>query len=432
MPRIPALVPLAPWERTAQLALFMLVMLAAWRGAWLQHAHDPYEFLRHGNDSLGYYQWLPATFIHFDWSRMFWCHQMENGNWISLFTLGVAVLQLPFFLVGHAAAFTFGYDLNGFSAPYGVAMMLGGACYTAAGCVVSFRLARRFSAGLPALIAAALLFVATNVYFYAVREPMMSHNYALFLIGLYAYCSLRVLDGPRGAHVLLLVLSGALIVLVRQLNVFSLLFPLLVAGSKDRVRLFFSNLLSKRASLISGLALGMLPWALQMIYWHWTTGEAITFTYGKKGEGFEWDKMVPGLVVLGVRNGWLVYTPLMIAVMTMLIRRAWQGIAPARTVLLLTCITWLLYSAWWSWHLGSGYGHRGFIDLYALLAVPLAWLIQAVMSRGLIWRMTAAITVIALVQLNMGLIERYDWFWSWEDWTWKRLFEQVSDVVIGK
>lgn len=118
--------------------------------------------------------------------------------------------------------------------------------------------------------------------------------------------------------------------------------------------------------------------------------------------------------------------------MTMLIRRAWQGIAPARTVLLLTCITWLLYSAWWSWHLGSGYGHRGFIDLYALLAVPLAWLIQAVMSRGLIWRMTAAITVIALVQLNMGLIERYDWFWSWEDWTWKRLFEQVSDVVIGK
>lgn len=431
MRRIPAHVPLAEWERALQWTLFLLVLLTSWHWAWAKHQHDPYEFLRRGHDSLGYYQWLPATFIEGDWSRMYWCHQMENGRWISLFTLGVAVLELPFFLLGHAAAAFLDYPRSGFTAPYAVSMMLGSATYTAAGCVLAFRLARRFSDSIAALLAAVVLFAATNLVFYSVHEPLMSHAYSFFLIGLYAWCSLRVLDGPRPAHVFLLVLSGLLLVLVRQLNVFSLLFPFLVAGSRDAARTFLLRLWAHRAALIAGLLLGVIPWVLQMVYWHWTTGESITFTYGKKGEGFEWDKMVPGLVLFGVRNGWLVYSPVMIGALVLLIVKAWKGIATARAVLLLTVITWILYSAWWSWHLGSGYGHRGFIDLYALLAIPLAWLMQAVLRRGFAVRLTAAIVLVALIKLNLGLAERFEWFWSWEEWSWQRLFEQVSAVVLG-
>lgn len=55
MLRIPANSPMAQWERTLQWALFLLILLINWHSAWLQHQHDPYEFLRHGTDSLGYY-----------------------------------------------------------------------------------------------------------------------------------------------------------------------------------------------------------------------------------------------------------------------------------------------------------------------------------------------------------------------------------------
>ncbi|MFN3876213.1 MAG: hypothetical protein ACK4L7_09920, partial [Flavobacteriales bacterium] len=309
--------------------------------------------------------------------------------------------------------------------------MLGAACYAAAGCVAAFRLARRFSHAVPALLAALLLYGATNLHYYSVHEPLMSHVHSFFLMGCFAYCGLRVLDGPRAVHVAALVASGALLALVRQLNAVALVFPVLVALGQGSVQRFFRAVASHRGALLAGLLIGLVPWALQMGYWHSVTGRLIANGYAMKGEHFEWDKMVPGLVLLGVRNGWLVYTPLMIPVMALLIKRAWQGVPPARAILLLVAITCLLYSAWWSWHLGSGFGHRGFVDLYALAAIPLAWLLAGVLRRGASWRLSAAVLLLAAIRLNLGLAERFEWFWSWGDWTWQRLFEQVSGVVVG-
>ena len=71
MRRITVNRPLAEWERTLQWGLFLVILLINWHSAWLEHRHDPYEFLRHGTDSLGYYQWLPCTIIEWDWTRMY-------------------------------------------------------------------------------------------------------------------------------------------------------------------------------------------------------------------------------------------------------------------------------------------------------------------------------------------------------------------------
>ncbi|MDX9749973.1 MAG: hypothetical protein RBT71_02710, partial [Flavobacteriales bacterium] len=301
--------------------------------------------------------------------------------------------------------------------------------YAGIGCVLAFKLARRFSGTMPALLAVVVLFAGTNLFRYLVYEPTMSHLFSFMLIGLYAWCGLRVLDGPRPVHVFVLVASGLLIVLIRQTNVFSLLFPLLAAGSREGVRLFFRNLLAHPRAWVAGLVLGLVPWVLQMIYWHAMTGDAITFTYGLKDERFEFDKMVPGLVLFSVRNGWLVYTPLMVAVLVMLGRRAWQGVRPARTILLLTMICLVLYSAWWCWWLGGSYGHRGFVDLYALLAIPLAWCMVWGQRRSVAGRTVFALAVLLLVHLNLELVQRYDWWWSGPDWHWRLFFEQIGEIA---
>jgi hypothetical protein len=424
--------PLLPWERTLQWWLFLLVMLCSLHGQWLAHGHDPYEFLRHGNDQLGYYQWLPATFIDHDHYHMYWAHPLLNGASLSMFTIGVALLELPFFLLGHWAAWSFGYAMDGFSAPYGVAIMIGCGIYAGIGCVLAFKLARRFSDTMPALLAVVVLFAGTNLFRYLVYEPTMSHLFSFMLIGLYAWCGLRVLDGPRPVHVFALVASGLLIVLIRQTNVFSLLFPLLAAGSREGVRLFFRNLCAHPRPLALAVVLGLVPWVLQMVYWHAITGSAITYTYGAKDERFEWDKMVPGLVLFSVRNGWLVYTPLMIVVLVMLVRRAWQGVRPARTILFHTVVCLVFYSAWWCWWLGSSYGHRGFVDLYALLVIPLAWCMAWVRRGSLVRRTVATVVLVVLVHLNLELVQRYDWWWSGLDWNWRLLFEQVGEIALLK
>lgn len=424
--------PLLPWERTLQWWAFLLVMLCSLHGQWLVHGHDPHEFLRHGSDPLGYYQWLPATFITHDHFHMPWTHGLENGHSLSLFTLGVAVLQLPFFLLGHWAAWSFGYPMDGFSAPYGVFIMLGCSIYAGLGGVVAFKLARRFSDTMSALLAVFVLLAATNLFRYMVYESTMSHLFSFLLIGTYAWCGLRVLDGPRPVHVFLLVFSALLIVLIRQTNVFVLLFPVLVAGSREGVVGFFRNLSAHPRALVLAVVLGLVPWVLQMVYWHAITGSAITYTYGAKDERFEWDKMVPGLVLFSVRNGWLVYTPLMIVVLVMLVRRAWQGVRPARTILFHTVVCLVFYSAWWCWWLGSSYGHRGFVDLYALLVIPLAWCMAWVRRGSLVRRTVATVVLVVLVHLNLELVQRYDWWWSGLDWNWRLLFEQVGEIALLK
>lgn len=416
--------------------LFLLVALASLHCAWAVNGFDPYEFLRRGSDQLGYYQWLPAFFVDQDLGKMYWCHQMENGKWISMFTFGVALLQLPFFFIAQLSAEVFGYDLNGFSPPYAVAQMVGVALYTGAGAVLSYRIARRFSTEESALLAVVALFAATNLFYYSVYAPTMSHSYSFFLVGLFCYSALRFLDGPdnpvRSVHVVLLVLSGSLLVFVRQLNIIVFIFPLLVVyRSAGGFPGFLRTLLAHRTALITTGVLVLVPWIVQCWYWYDVTGDPFTFTYGKKDEHFEFTKMVPGRVLLDVRNGWLIYTPLMIPVLVVLIKHAWRNTAGARAIGLVFLLSWLLYSAWWCWWLGTGYGYRGFVDLYALLVIPLAWVFRSVFSRPIPVRIFAALTMVALIYLNFGLMEKFTWEWSWENWTWQLYFGEVGRIFGG-
>lgn len=209
--------------------LFMLVAILSFRAAWIMAEGHTYDFFWQAWDGLGYYQWLPSAFItgKFDW--MFWCKKIADLKAISMYSLGVSVLELPFFLASQVLTWFFGYPNTGFSPPNAVFMMVSTATYAGAGAVLSFKLARRFSNTPAALLAVVSIYAGTNLFYYATREPLMSHVYSYFLIALFCWCSLRIIDGPRRVHVILFLFSGALLVLVRQLNVVVFVFPLWMA-----------------------------------------------------------------------------------------------------------------------------------------------------------------------------------------------------------
>src|SRR5690606_28071320 len=137
-----------------------------------------------------------------------------------------------------------------------------------------------------------------------------------------------------------------------------------------------------RMPFILGLVLGVIPWVLQSLYWHHITGHWYANGYSYKDEFFEWGKMVPGMVLFSPRNGWFVFSPLFLIVVGTLLVHAWRNTRPARPVLVLLLVTVLLYSAWWCWWLGGAFGYRGLVDLYGLLAVPLAWFFRSVLRRS--------------------------------------------------
>lgn len=419
-------------RRLPEWMLFLLVAVLSMRAAWILGGDNTCNFFSRANDGLGYYQWLPAIFVTGDFDLMPWTHLIAQHKGISLFTCGVAVLQLPFFLLAQVGVWLFGYPGTGYTPAHVVALMAATATYAGLGSVLAFRLARRFSNTPSALLAALAIYAGSNLFYYATQEPLMSHVYSFFLVVLFCWCSLRVLDGPGSRHVFLAVFSGALMVLVRQLNVVVFLFPLWMAiASKDGLKGAWRNLRSRRAAFMTGLVLGLLPWVLQSVYWQYITGSWYANGYAFKGEHFEFGKMVPGMVLFSPHNGWLVYSPIFLLALGSLLVNSWRNTGPSRPILLVLCMLVFLYSAWWCWWLGGAYGYRGLIDLYGLLAIPLAWFFRGVFRGSWSLRIFVTLVLLGMVRLNFGMMELYGTSWFAVDHTWQHFWEGVGNIVAG-
>lgn len=412
--------------------LFLLVAMLSFLAAWILGGGNTCDFFSRANDGLGYYQWLPAAFVTGDFDLMPWVHLLKENSGISLFTCGVAVLQLPFFLLAQLCAWVFGYPGTGYSPAHMVALMAATATYAGLGAVLAFKLARRFSNTPAALLAVVAIYAGSNLFYYATREPLMSHVYSFFLIAMFCWCTFCIIDGPRNLHVVLFLFSGALLVLVRQMNVLVFLFPLWMAwASPDGIRGAWRNLRAHRPAFVIGLLLGLVPWVLQSIYWHHITGHWYANGYSYKGETFEWGKMVPGMVLFSPHNGWFVYSPLFLIAVGTLLVHAWRNTRPARPVLLILVLMVLIYSAWWCWWLGGAYGYRGLIDIYGLLAIPLAWFFRSVLRGSWPPRVFIILLLWALVKLNFGMMELYTTSWFATDLSWQHFLEGLGTITAG-
>jgi hypothetical protein len=413
--------------------LFLLVAVLSMRAAWILGGDDTCGFFSGAYDGLGYYQWLPAAFITGDFNLMPWTHWIAWDKGISLFTCGVAVLQLPFFLLAQLGVWIFGYPGTGYTPAHVVALMASTATYAGLGSVLAFKLARRFSNTPSALLAVLAIYAGSNLFYYATQEPLMSHVYSFFLVALFGWCSLRVLDGPGSAHVFLAVFSGALMVLVRQLNVVVFIFPFWMAiTSTGGLKGAWRNLWSRRGACIAGLALGLVPWVLQSIYWHYITGSWYANGYSYKGEHFDFGKMVPGMVLFSPRNGWLVYSPVFFLAMGTLLANAWRNTRPARPVLAVLILLVLVYSAWWCWWLGGAFGFRGLIDIYGLLGIPMAWFFRSILRGSWVKRISVGLLLWVLVSLNFGLIAHRNYDVYCVKGEWPPLLEIIGKIAAGE
>src|ERR1700722_16195876 len=82
-------------------------------------------------DALGYYMYLPGIFIYKDITALKWfpgidkkyqvsggwvyqANIYKNGNYVFKYLGGVAILEAPFFLIGHCIAKTCHYNADGF------------------------------------------------------------------------------------------------------------------------------------------------------------------------------------------------------------------------------------------------------------------------------------------------------------------------------
>lgn len=395
------------------------------------HQAEWHLMLKCTNDPEGYYQYLPTLLDGTPFTRMGYAIELENGNRLTTFTMGVALLQLPFFLLAVGYMDLIGATgIDFYGAEFFTAIALGTCIYIASAFRFLFLVLSRATSIIPALVVLGLLFFGTNVFYYSTREPITSHMYSFFLVSALIYLTDRIKhEGVSFWLVLASVGCIGLISLIRLPNLIfagipAVLFTSSIKEVEERIR----GMLSQRNAIGIGLLFCCIIWGLQSAYWYTVTGHFYVNPYSYNGQEFHWSNPQLWSVLFSHQNGLFVYAPILLVPVGYTIIKALKGQAMYIYILLVFCITWYVYASWWCWWL-VGFGHRGFIDLIPLLAIPsVQFGMRAYQSNRSI-SLILLLLFLFLSGVTHQLSKLYWWPWEGDEWTWASFTEKWLTAV---
>ena len=232
-----------------------------------------------------------------------------------------------------------------------------------------------------------MLTFGTGLYSYGTYDASFSHVYSALLAAGAVWLAVRAVHLRRPLPLWPVVALVALLLLVRTTNVVLIGFwSTACVGWAGAGRASPGFRLRATGAACVGVGVGL---AVTLAVNHEMFGRFTFNTY--PGEGFNWNDPKMLLVLGGEEHGLFRYYPVMaVALLAPLVARELRGAAVA-LVGVVAAYT-VLYGHWWSWHLGAGFGHRGFLE-----AVPFAVPVLAMALASLSRRVAIAFTVAGAV-----------------------------------
>ncbi len=339
-------------------------------------------------DIFGYYIYLPAAFIDHDIcfanrefiDRIFHVYEpspylyqlfeLPNHNLVSGYTIGLSLIYLPFFLVGHCWALIGDYPADGFSFPYQFAVGTGMLLFTMSGILVLRKLLLEFFSDKVVAIVIIILLWGTNYY----REITQSvHAVQPALFACYAFFIYLLNKWYKDPQWKTSVLLGAVSGLMAEIRGSEVLIVLLFAfwntlklsDLKNRFLFWLSNF---RQVLLIGIA-ALVIFIPQFINWKVVTGQWYFNNY-MTAEGFNFSRPHLLDIFFSFKKSLLIWTPVLIfaiAGIVMMKKRLPKLFLPV--VIFAICNTYLL-SCWLLWWEAESFGLRYFVQSYALMSIP--------------------------------------------------------------
>jgi len=368
-----------------------------------------------------YYVYLPAIFIHNDLSFEYFDEEYEKniyrigffkspkGEKMVITTFGMAIAYSPFFLVAHALASPLGFEANGYTSPYKFALMFSSLFYLILGLFFLRKFLLKYFDSIVTAITLLIIGIGTNITHYLTKEAPMPHVYEFALTSIYLYLVSRWYNKPKLVTSFWLGLMAGLITLIRPTNILVIMIFLLwrITAINDLVERFRMFIKSYKAIIIMTLSF-ILIWFPQFLYWHDISGSIFFNSYDKSGSGFYFDN--PQIINqwFSYRKGWLLYTPIMILALfgfRFLYKRRREFFWP---VLIYFLLMIYILSCWWSWWFGGGYSIRSYIDMYSILAIPIATPVSAILNTKFIPVKVLSLTVVGCF-LFLNLFQTYQY-----------------------
>jgi len=383
-------------------------------------------------DAFGNYLYLPATFIYndpglhdIDWvnitiekynntATLYQLTPMPDGGNVIRFSPGMAILMSPFFILGHAfASMAVIYDADGFSAPYQWAVILAGIFYTIIGFIFLRKILLKFLNDQVTAISLVILAISSNLFFFITYGNDIPHVYVFTINILIIWLTILWHEEHKRKHAILLGLLLGLAVITRISEMVMLSIPVLWGiYNKESLIRKWNMIIDHRKQILLFILAGLIAVLPQLFYWKFASGSWFFNAYNDASSSLNLFNPRFGWVLFGFRKGLFIYSPVMIFSVIgfyFLYKKNKEIFFPILlSVLFLTYLIASFTSL-------IAYGWRAFIDIYGILAIPLAFFIARIERSKLIVRigvylLILAITVLSLFQvwqLNHGILDGY-------------------------
>lgn len=365
-------------------------------------------------DVCGYYYYLPAVFIYKDVKKVAFHTELdkkydyqagdfyaalpsESGNLVMKYSVGMAIMYAPAFFVAHILAKPMGFEADGFSLIYQFAIHVWSLLWAFVGLWYLRKLLLKLNFSESVTAAILMLYVlATNYLEYAGISSAQSHSYIFTLYSILLFQTIRFYADPSVKTALSIGLCLGLAILARPTEMLTVMIPIFWGifdkhSFVERIN-FIKNHFAKYVLAVSVvLALGLI----QLIYWKFVSGHFIYDSYGKT-DFMEWKHphILDGL--FSARRGWLVYSPIFLFAIAgfWYLRKQRKSLA----INLLAFFVLFVYvsfshNIWWY---GGGLSQRQMVQIYPILAIPLAAFLTVVAknwTRQILFGITASVCI---------------------------------------
>jgi len=379
---------------------------------------NPDRGIINGNDGLHHYFWLRSPLfdgdLDFRNDELNYCPKIKRledispgkitktGLIVNKYGVGWAVLNLPWMATGHFGTLLynhFGRDLpeDGHSKLYQFFIYLGNVFYGFLAIFFCYLIAAKFTDKKIALVAALLVWLSSNIFYYNHIMFSMSHHIVLLTMAVCYYYTFRIMYDKTKLHYWIIVgLSGGWMAITRYQAAIYLLFPVLIIVS--RVFQYKSKKeIGLAAFALISFIIGIAP---QLIGWKIVYGEWILNSYRGRpvwSDPWIWRSLFSNW------QGLFYWHPVLLFGLTGFIlmvagKKDWR----LYSILIILAINLYINASWHKWghHQFGARAYEGYI-LISMLGV--AFLIQKLRYAKLYRRIFLGLMLI-LVLWNFNLI----------------------------
>ena len=387
-------------------------------------------------DGKGYYAYLPAAFIYHDLNfsffdsiekkypnpHIYYDYRIgEKNKKADKYFVGTAIAMSPFFLLAHFSSGLLGYEADGYSKIYPVMINVAAVFYLFLGLFYLKKLLGRYgtSDNLISFILIAITF-ATNVFYYTVCEPAMSHIYSFAFITMLLYFLHQFFTSPKAHLILIIAFLYGIIILIRPVNGLIIFIAPFISGNRDRFTKGLLFLRSHFRESLLGIMIFISILFFQLLVYKIQTGNFWIDSYG--AEKFNWNDAHPFRFLFSYKKGLFVYTPLAFIGTVGFFRLIKNSKFQLYSLTIFLLLLLYVLSSWWNWWYGGSFSSRVSIEYYAILALLIHFAYEIIISKWWRWIYSSLIICCILTCQIQTYQYRY-YFIHWEkmdqDHYWK-------------